>query len=80
MVEAAVSQAAMDFGVSRAEVELTNYSEQLWPSTALGCPEPGKSYAQIVVPGFQVVVSIDQTIAIYHTGDGRAIHCLDPVE
>lgn len=79
-VEAALAQAASDFGVSRAEVELSNYSEQLWPSTALGCPEPGTSYAQIVVPGYQVVVSIDQTVAIYHTGDGRAIRCLNPIE
>ncbi len=46
-----------------------------WPDTSLGCPQPGMMYAQVVTPGFRVVVAgKDQTQTVeYHTDAGRRV-------
>ena len=44
-----------------------------WPDTSLGCPQPGMMYAQVITPGFRVVLAAkDQTVE-YHTDLGRRV-------
>jgi hypothetical protein len=66
-VTIAVREAASEAGVSEDDVRVLNYSEREWPSTALGCPQPGFSYAQVVTPGFEVKLEAGGTIYEYHT-------------
>ena len=46
-----------------------------WPSSALGCPEPGTSYLDMIVPGFLVSLSADGKPYTVHVGGGRAVVC-----
>jgi hypothetical protein len=39
-----------------------------WPDASLGCPEPGQLYAQVLTPGFRVIVDVDGQSYEYHTG------------
>lgn len=41
-----------------------------WPNGALGCPQPGRVYAQVLTPGFQVVVAVGNTHYDYRFGGG----------
>jgi hypothetical protein len=44
-----------------------------WPDTSLGCPQPGMAYAQVITPGFRVVLAAkDQTVE-YHSDSGRRV-------
>jgi hypothetical protein len=41
-----------------------------WPDAALGCPEPDRMYAQVLTPGYVVLLSCRQDEYEYRT-DGR---------
>jgi len=47
-----------------------------WPSTALGCPQPGLMYAQVITPGYLVILIAQGERYEYHTDMGRqAVLC-----
>ena len=47
-----------------------------WPDTALGCPEPGRAYAQVITPGYRIVVRAGaQTVEVHADEAGRAVSC-----
>lgn len=72
----AVAQAAADAGVAPEEVTVLDYRNEDWSSAALGCPEPGKFYAQVVTPGYRVRLLVGGIEREYHTDTGRrAISC-----
>lgn len=60
-------EAAEDAGVSKDDVRVVSYQEREWASTALGCPQPGFSYAQVVTPGYFVLVQAGGTTYEFHT-------------
>lgn len=66
-VQVAVDLAAETFAVPPEQITVLSYTERPWPSTALGCPQPGISYAQIVTPGYQVELDITGRRLTYHT-------------
>lgn len=78
-VRAAIRQAAEDAGVAIADVELRQYERQEWPSSALGCPEQGKMYAQVITSGYIVHIRVNGDIVRYHTdAESIAIRCDNP--
>lgn len=54
---AAVAYLADELQIPRDEVELVSVQRAEWPDASLGCPEPGRSYAQVVTPGYRVTLS-----------------------
>jgi hypothetical protein len=53
---AAVEYLAAEIGVAAKEIEVLSVDAYEWPDASLGCPEPGRSYAQVVTPGYRVVL------------------------
>ena len=48
--------------------ELVSAKAVTWNSGALGCPRPGVSYTQALVPGMRVVVRVEGTTYDYRFG------------
>jgi hypothetical protein len=49
-----------------------------WPNAALGCPLPGKVYAQGTVPGFRIRLKAENKEYSYHTDrTGQFVLCLE---
>jgi len=80
----AEQQAALDLAMEAlsAKMDLTGMeiSHQRvqateWPSSALGCPEPGMSYLTVIVPGYLVSLTADGKPYTVHVGGGRAVVC-----
>lgn len=47
-----------------------------WPSSALGCAEPGMMYTQALVPGYRVVLRTGDDLHHYHGARGEPpFHC-----
>ena len=47
-----------------------------WPDSSLGCPQPDKLYAQVVTPGYLVVVDVSGERIEYHTDErGTVVRC-----
>jgi hypothetical protein len=72
----AIIVAAERLGVVAAAVELLSVSQVEWPSPALGCPVPGDTYAQVITPGYQVVVKVNDVAYSVNTDmQGNLVVC-----
>ena len=73
-VSAAREVLSASLGVSSSQVELLIAEEVMWSNTSLGCPEPGKQYAEVVVPGFRAIFEYEGQKYEYHTNiDGSMV-------
>lgn len=54
-------------------IRVISVESQLWPDTSLGCPRPGKEYAQQTVPGYRLQLEADGVGYIYHTDTKNAV-------
>ncbi len=50
-----------------------------WADASLGCPRPGMVYAQVITPGYLVVLEVDGADYELHTDAGhRVVLCEEP--
>jgi len=57
-------------------VKLSGTRRVNWRSGALGCPKPGSSYTDALVPGVQILLQVDNMIHAYHSKfDGEPFYC-----
>lgn len=61
--------------ISTGEIEVIKVEQVEWPDTSLGCPEPGMVYAQVIVPGWRVVMRVGGEVYEYHSGDDHTVLC-----
>jgi hypothetical protein len=67
---------ASTLSVEMAKIELVEAQSMEWHDTSLGCPEPGKLYAQVITPGYRLTLSVDGKLYVYHTDEGhQAVRC-----
>jgi hypothetical protein len=73
---AVVADAARRFKVDENAVVLTQAQKVSWSDASLGCPEPGRQYAQMLVEGFRVVAKTGAGSLTYNTdAGGRVVSC-----
>jgi len=73
---AVAADAARRFAVSENDVVLVNAERLTWSDGAMGCPEPGQMYTQMLVPGFRVTAKTNAGQMLYHTDSrGTAVTC-----
>jgi hypothetical protein len=70
-VEAATADLAQRLGVDPDEIVLVNFREMTWPDGSLGCPEPGMSYTQALVDGYQIALLHEDRLFDYHGGNNE---------
>jgi hypothetical protein len=66
LVEQARQDLARRLGVSAAQIAVGETKPMTWSSLALGCPAPGRAYAAVETPGFQVVLTAFGQRHTYH--------------
>lgn len=77
---AAVDHLASELGIPPEEIQVRSVEAAEWPDASLGCPEPGKAYAQVVTPGYRVILSAQGERYELHTDrEGRAVVICDSV-
>lgn len=60
------------------EADVLDIQRMEWPSAAMGCPEPGQSYAQVVTQGYAISFSAADTRYEVHVSEsGRMVVCGD---
>lgn len=70
--EALIARAIEDLVQGQAlasadEVRLVSVEAREWPDTSLGCPKEGFMYAQVITPGFQILLEAGGQQYDYHT-------------
>lgn len=56
VLDAIIADAAGRAAVLPEQVQVDDVIAESFPDASLGCPEPGKFYAQVITPGFQVLI------------------------
>jgi hypothetical protein len=64
---------AQKLGLSPEAIRLVSVEAVEWRDTSLGCPQPGMMYAQVITPGFRVVLEAGGKGYNYHTDTGRFV-------
>lgn len=66
-----------DMDVPAGELTLLSYAPVDWPDASLGCAEPGKSYAQVITPGWKVLIDRRGEGYEFHTDrdGGHIVNC-----
>jgi hypothetical protein len=62
----------------RIETEAVGLVELIpitWPDTGMGCPEDDREYESIAVPGYRLVLRVDDEEHIYHASFEAAFYC-----
>jgi hypothetical protein len=60
-------------GIPLSQIEVVQVEEVDWPNSSLGFPKPGMVYAQVIVPGYRIILSDGSQSYEYHTDRGQRI-------
>jgi hypothetical protein len=77
-IAVARSNAAQRAGITADQVNVISVQPTEWPDVSLGCPSavPTAEFAQVVTPGYIILLDAAGTSMTYHTDAGlRAIPC-----
>lgn len=72
-VERAIDDLSRRQGTDRSKVIVDNVENVEWRDSSLGCPQPGMMYAQVVTPGFRIVLQLDGVRHTYHADLNRRV-------
>jgi hypothetical protein len=76
---AVVADAARRFEVAESAVVLVRAEQVTWSDGSLGCPSPGSTYAQMLVPGYRITATTAAGQMLYHTdAHGNVVTCAVP--
>jgi hypothetical protein len=78
VLQVALQTASDNLGVPTDDLVVVMSTQHDWPDSALGCPQPGRAYAQIVTPGY--IVTIDTSdlateVEVHTDGGSRGVSC-----
>ena len=74
-VRAAQEDLASRLGLDPGKIAVVRTEVREWPDTSLGCPREGTFYAQVITPGYRVVLEAGGRLYEYHTDQERAVYC-----
>lgn len=78
ILELAARDLAARLDVDLNVIKVLSIQFMEWPDGGLGCPFPGMEYAQVVTPGYRIVLSYEGEVYIYHTNaEGQIVLCQD---
>jgi hypothetical protein len=72
-VVAAEQKLSEELGIPVKEIEVASFSREEWPNACLGLAEPGEMCAQVITPGWRVVLTVDGGEYIFRTDDSGEI-------
>ena len=72
LVTLAQQDLARRLGLAPEVMRVASVEAAEWPDASLGCPQPGEMYAQVVTPGFRIVLEARGERYEYHTDREQA--------
>lgn len=73
VVDIAKNDLAERLNISVEEIQLVNLEKVNWPDTSLGYPEKGMMYAQVITPGFKILLKAGGKLYEYHSDYERVV-------
>lgn len=73
LVELAKQDLAFRLNISESNITVIKVIPVEWPDASLGYPEEGKLYAQVITPGYKIILLANKKEYEYHSDYKRAI-------
>ncbi len=77
-VQAAIDDLAQTQSLPPAEITVISVEPMDWPDASLGCPQEGFMYAQVITPGFLVMLQAQGNSFEYHTDQNDHVVLCQP--
>lgn len=79
LIEKAREDLAQRLSIATKEISLVESREVVWPDASLGCPQPGMAYAEVLTPGYLILLEANNKEYEYHASRGTEIvYCENP--
>lgn len=79
LIEKAKADLAQRLSISINEISLEKATSVVWPNASLGCPQKGMVYAEVLTPGYLIILIADNNEYEYHASRGtEVIYCVNP--
>ena len=76
-VAAAVAHLAQHLGLDEQDILVQIVEAVDWPDSSLGCPQKGMMYLQVITPGYQVMLRLEEQTYDYRVAGQQVILCHD---
>ena len=80
LIERAIADLVQATSAAADEIAVVSTEEVEWSDTSLGCPQPDEMYAQMITPGYLIVLEGDGNSYEYHSGtdpEGPLVQCTE---
>ncbi|MBN2044422.1 MAG: hypothetical protein JW757_05320 [Anaerolineales bacterium] len=79
LIERAEQDLASRLSIDATEISVVEAREVVWSNSSLGCPQPGMAYADVLTPGYLIVLQAKNFNFEYHASTGtELIFCQNP--
>ncbi|MCS7222278.1 MAG: hypothetical protein RML36_15530 [Anaerolineae bacterium] len=75
LVAQAVADLAGRLAIAPDAVQVRAVEAVEWPDASLGCPQPGMMYAQVITPGYRIVLEAAGKTYEYHSSYTYVVYC-----
>jgi hypothetical protein len=80
LIEKAKDDLAQRLSISVDQINGIDVKSVIWSNSSLGCPQPGMAYAEVLTPGYLILLSANNQNYEYHAGKGSDIFlCENPL-
>lgn len=77
VTKVAISEVKKLTKADESQIKVLKQERTQWPDTSLGCPTKGFAYAQMIVPGYIVVLQVGDEQFEYHTDLNKEVILCD---
>jgi len=79
LIEQAKADLAQRLSISSTDIIVLDAKVVAWSNSSLGCPQPGMAYADVITPGYLIVLQFNHQVYEYHAGKNLEVFlCDDP--
>ena len=80
LVEKAKEDLAQQLSIAITQISLVEARGVVWPDASLGCPQPGMAYAEVLTPGYLILLNAGSKEYEYHASKGtEVVYCENPM-
>ena len=72
-VVAAEQQLSKELGIPVDEIDYVSFSREEWPDACLGLAEPDEMCAQVITPGWRIVLTAEGQQYVYRTDESGGV-------
>jgi hypothetical protein len=68
LIEKAKVDLAIRLSIPVTDIKVLDSRSVIWSNSSLGCPQPGMLYAEVLTPGYLILLNVDGQDYEYHAG------------